>query len=260
MEDLVLQLDPDERILYTVRRSIVGVAPYIVLGVLTLVGLLVGTYIVARYPERVDGLGSQPMALLVVLVGGALIELIVYLIIRTYFRNVLILTNESIVQRLVLTPFSNNISQLDLGRIEDVTVKQNGFFATIFNFGTLMVETAGEQANFIFKFARKPNKAAKAIIAAHEDARRGHNQASPHPQNATPGSQPSQPSAPPTAPPQPQVPDQGPPASPSMQPPTQPHPLPPSPPGVELPPSSYPPTAEPPQSSEDGQPQPPITD
>ena len=51
--------------------------------------------------------------------------------------------------------------------VEDVTSEQGGIFPTIFNYGVLKVETAGEQNNFIFKYCPNPNAYAKAL----QDAR-----------------------------------------------------------------------------------------
>ena len=166
--ELTLQLDPDEHILHTVRRSLFGVLPHLFFAAITFIGLIVFTYTVALYPERVEKAMPQVAALAVAIGVATLIELVIYILVSTYFQNLLVLTNQSIIQRLQFTPFSSNISQLDLSNIEDVTLKQNGFFPTILNFGTLIVETAGEQANFVFKFARLPKQAAKAIIEAHE--------------------------------------------------------------------------------------------
>jgi hypothetical protein len=52
--------------------------------------------------------------------------------------------------------------------VEDVTTVQNGFFPTFFNYGTLKVETAGEQVNFVFTFCPNPGYFANIILNCRE--------------------------------------------------------------------------------------------
>jgi hypothetical protein len=42
-------------------------------------------------------------------------------------------------------------------------------FSLIFNYGTLKIETAGEQANFHFNMCPNPNYYAKLILEVRED-------------------------------------------------------------------------------------------
>ena|SRR5688500_12306315 len=165
----ILQLDPDERILYTVSRSLFGLIPHIIFAIFAFIAMLAAIYGIARFQDRVAD--SLPVGLAILLVVGAtiVIEIVIYLLIRTYLRNLLITTSESIVQHAQITPFAAKTSQLGLNNIEDVTVKQNGFFAQTFDFGTLIVQTAGEKPNFTFSFAKSPRHAAAAIIGAKED-------------------------------------------------------------------------------------------
>lgn len=85
-----------------------------------------------------------------------------------YKNNVVLVTSEKISQMLYISLFNRKISSLSIADVQDVTVKQNGIFAHIFNYGTLTVETAGEQSNYTFTFMPEPYEVAKALIGAHE--------------------------------------------------------------------------------------------
>lgn len=85
-----------------------------------------------------------------------------------YQNNVVLVTNEKISQQLYRTIFDKRISQLSIGEIQDVTVSQIGVFAKIFGYGTLVIETAGEQNNYIFNYSINPFECSKLIVAAHE--------------------------------------------------------------------------------------------
>lgn len=86
-----------------------------------------------------------------------------------YEHNVVLITSEKLTQMLYLSIFNRKISQLSIGDVQDVTVTQVGLFARMFNYGTLMVETAGEQSNYNFTYTPKPYETAKLIVGSHEE-------------------------------------------------------------------------------------------
>lgn len=92
------------------------------------------------------------------------------IVIATYIfrQNRLIVTDRNITQVLQDGLFSRKTSQLNLYNVEDVTATENGFLSTMFGFGVLMIETAGEQANFKFSYCPKPDYYAKIILDARE--------------------------------------------------------------------------------------------
>ena len=162
----ILQLDPNERVLYTVKRSLFGLLPHFIFATVSFLVFLAGIFYIARFQDQLN----LPVGQVVAIAGGAVLvaEIATYLMIRTYLRNILILTNESIVEHQQITPFASKSAQLSLANIEDVSMSQNGFFATTFNYGTVTVQTAGEQPNFVLTFANSPREATAAIIGAHE--------------------------------------------------------------------------------------------
>lgn len=85
-----------------------------------------------------------------------------------YTNNVIFVTSEKIAQVLYMNIFNRKISQLSIGDVQDVTVTQKGILAHTFNYGTLVIETAGEQQNYNFTYIPEPYKHSKAIVGAHE--------------------------------------------------------------------------------------------
>ncbi len=94
--------------------------------------------------------------------------LIVMLSTFVYRQNRLIVTDRNITQILQNGLFSRKVSQLNMVNVEDVTSVQRGFFATMFGFGRLKVETAGEQMNFDYSYCPRPGYYAKVILNARE--------------------------------------------------------------------------------------------
>jgi uncharacterized membrane protein YdbT with pleckstrin-like domain len=85
-----------------------------------------------------------------------------------YKQNRLIVTDRNITQVLQGGLFTRKTSQLNLYNVEDVTAAENGFLSTILGFGTLTIETAGEQANFRFTYCPRPGYYAKIILDSRE--------------------------------------------------------------------------------------------
>jgi len=87
---------------------------------------------------------------------------------QIYWANELILTDENIIHIVRPSLFSQDVVQHTLSKIQDVSVKQRGFWQFWMRYGTVVVETAGEESNFSFKFAPKPNDLAKEIMNLHD--------------------------------------------------------------------------------------------
>ncbi len=72
-----------------------------------------------------------------------------------YYFDVWIVTNERIVNINQKGLFSREVSELEMEKIQDITVEVLGIIPTFFNYGNLYIQTAGETERFIF--ARVPN-------------------------------------------------------------------------------------------------------
>jgi len=87
-----------------------------------------------------------------------------------YQNNILVLTNEKVAQILYRNLIDRKISQLSLGELQDITVDQRGLVARFFQYGTLILETAGEQNNYNFTYTSYPHHCAKELVQAHESS------------------------------------------------------------------------------------------
>lgn len=91
---------------------------------------------------------------------------LIFLVLATliYKGNQLIVSDKNVTQVLQIGLFNRKVSELSMANVEDVTAQQSGIFPTLFNYGTLRIETAGEQNNFVFIYCPNPNAYAKAIL------------------------------------------------------------------------------------------------
>lgn len=68
-----------------------------------------------------------------------------------YYLDIWIVTTERIINIEQKGLFFRQVSEQKLYRIQDIKAESRGFFPTIFNYGNLVIQTAAEEKNFIFK-------------------------------------------------------------------------------------------------------------
>lgn len=85
-------------------------------------------------------------------VGFALIN---YL---NWFFNIYMITTKKIIDMDFEGLLYKNISETTLGNVEDVTSNISGAFGTVFNIGSVLIQTAGEKKEFEFINIFKPSK------------------------------------------------------------------------------------------------------
>lgn len=85
-----------------------------------------------------------------------------------YYLDIYIITNKRIVDIKQNGFFKREISELNLRQVQDVKASVNGFFATLFHYGEVDIQTAGERENFNFKAIPHPYRISKVIIDLHE--------------------------------------------------------------------------------------------
>lgn len=90
-----------------------------------------------------------------------------------YYLDVGIVTDERVVDIDQAGLFKRNIAELECGMVQDVTSDKRGVLQTVFDFGDVVIQTAGERANFEFKGIRHPdlvvNQIREAVKGRDED-------------------------------------------------------------------------------------------
>jgi membrane protein YdbS with pleckstrin-like domain len=101
-------------------------------------------------------------------------------LVRSYFlwyryqHDVWALTNQRLVDSLRRHWFHHQMSSADLLDIQDVSVEREGPLRTMFDFGDVRVQTAGQQANFLLGAIPHPAQVLSRIDAMRDEARRSH--------------------------------------------------------------------------------------
>jgi|SRR3989338_9069039 len=94
----------------------------------------------------------------------------------TFYLDLLIITNDRLLHIEQHGLFSRTIAELDLCNVQDVTSEVHGFFASLFNYGTLHIQTAGAVDKFIIRQIPYPEKLRQALLTLVDEDRKYHHQ------------------------------------------------------------------------------------
>lgn len=164
--------DPSEVILKQGLKHPIGVWFILAITIIAIVMVLVGASLLltdsllfgaSSFSAEAKALGSFVALILCAVIGA-----ISFAAMIVYRKSRMILTNQKIVYIRYHSLFSREISQLNIGEVEDVNVAQHTVWDRMFNMGTLTIETAGEQNNYVFTHVVHPHEFARLTIQAHE--------------------------------------------------------------------------------------------
>lgn len=161
-------MSPGEEVIASIKRHPIGlIGVYVLSGIMLL--LLFGA--VGLLPQLVTNLSDtdRTLAFITAIALGSLIAIFTWIAIIIYNGNRWIVTSDSITQIQQTGLFRKQTSQLSLENLEDVTFEQTTLLQSMFNYGTLKAETAGEHSKFHFDYCPNPKKYAVDIIEAHEE-------------------------------------------------------------------------------------------
>ncbi len=166
---------PDEKLVYFLRRHPITLLSVVIgYAVLLASPLVILAYFRTFQPDLLVNPSFQ--ALLVF--GGSAFFLFAWLFLfqlfLDYYLDSWIVTTRRIINIEQTGLFGRTVSELRLYRIQDVTATVNGFVKTLFNFGEVEIQTAGEHEHFMFEEIPGPNKVAKTILELSEVDRRDH--------------------------------------------------------------------------------------
>lgn len=86
-----------------------------------------------------------------------------------YYLDVVIITKSTLVKIKQEGLFIRGVAEQNLLRVQDVTSETKGPIQNMLKFGTVCVETAGEQPNFNLSFIENPNFVADTIMRLHRE-------------------------------------------------------------------------------------------
>lgn len=170
-----LDLSEHEYVILSVRRHPVGMLPAMLIDFF-LVAIVILAVLFFPSVAGSFGLTTLPTYATLILFGlltcGVLLGAL-YVIWWVYVNNMFFLTNESIIEKTQLTPFSSNVKSVGLGDVVDVSYRQTGIFQQLLDFGTVQVGTKDDEVPYIFNYVESPKKQASVLKDAVEAFKNG---------------------------------------------------------------------------------------
>lgn len=164
-----LDLEEDEFVELDIRRSRYGI-----LGIWALAVFAGLTILIVSLTINMGGaiiladLGFNPGATsylyLILLILFGVVALCACVVSKVYRANRMFVTNRRIFHYESISLFAKSVNVIDLGRIEDVSFRQNGLFDHIFHLGTIRLSTVGDETTYTFKYVDTPTDELKTIM------------------------------------------------------------------------------------------------
>lgn len=168
---LPFELQTDEKVLVFTRRHWVSIIPRLIADALVLIIPIVLVTWVASATAGLSGMTGR-------VVGGLSFVWAVVIIVRAYFdwfhyqNDIWVVTNQRVIDSVKRNWFNHVMSSADLIDLQDISVDRTGFRATIFKFGDVRCQTAGEQPHFVFAGIANPGKMLELLDSARDAARK----------------------------------------------------------------------------------------
>ncbi len=86
-----------------------------------------------------------------------------------YYLDVWIVTTERIISIEQEGLFSHTMSEQRLFRVQDVTSETKGFWPSVFHYGNVYIQSAGEEQRFVFEQVAHPYEISRKILDLHDE-------------------------------------------------------------------------------------------
>ncbi|KKR17653.1 MAG: hypothetical protein UT48_C0048G0004 [Parcubacteria group bacterium GW2011_GWE2_39_37] len=162
---------PGEKVIKVLRRDIFNILKKLVYFLFFIALMVVFVFFVNSIMPDVTNQVYYPVLLLAGSVYVLFIWLFAFFSFIDYYLDVWIITNERIINIEQEGFFSRTVSEERLFRIQDVTSEVKGVFPTIFSFGNIYIQTAGEKERFVFEQVPEADSVRELIIKLAESDR-----------------------------------------------------------------------------------------
>ncbi len=163
--------------LYVIRQHPWMFMPTILLFIgLTIVPLGVYFLILNIFPDLVSGLASGPILVLCASVYYLSILLFFYSYFIAFYLDVTIITNDRMLDVEQHSLFGRTVSEVDLYQIQDAVSAVNGFFPSIFDYGDVVIQTAGSVPKFTLNKVPHPHQVRQMLLDFASADKQYHNE------------------------------------------------------------------------------------
>lgn len=120
------------------------------------------------------GANSYPLLVILTSIYYLYIWLFFFHSFVDYYLDIWVVTNRRVINIEQKGLFSRVVSEQKLYRVQDITSEVHGIMSTMFHYGDIHVQTAGEEPRFVFKQVPHPYDVRKVILNLVEKYKREH--------------------------------------------------------------------------------------
>ncbi len=154
--------EKDEKVLLFLRKHFITNLPWILSGAILIFIPLFSQVIFNLLRIDLSFLPARYI-LFFALFYYFLVATYIFINFITWFFNISFLTNIRIVDVDFSGIIYKNVAATKISLVQDVSYDQTGVFRTFFDYGDVLVQTAGEETNFDFEAVPRPNDAVHII-------------------------------------------------------------------------------------------------
>ena len=162
-----------ERLVRAISRHPITFVPHVLLFIVFLLVPAAVYFLMSGMSSTL--LESQTILPLLILLASVYylsVMLFFYTYFVTFHLDIWIITNDRLLDIEQKTLFARTIAEVDLYQIQDVTSEVKGFFPSLFNYGNVILQTAGPVPRFTLKNVADPHRLRETILdLAAEDKR-----------------------------------------------------------------------------------------
>lgn len=157
----------EERIFLLIRKHWFNYVIFFFLSLLAIIPVVVTFFVWINNPTIFTAASGQVVitSLSIFILSVLAVQLYGFV---GYYLDVYIVTDQRIVDIKQDGYFKRQISELHLHQVQDVNARVEGVWETLFHFGDVHIQTAGERENFVFKSIPHPYLVAKQIVDLHQ--------------------------------------------------------------------------------------------
>ncbi len=164
-----------ERIVFFLHRHLVTFIPVIIIFVfLASAPIAVGYFLRGFFMPWWENPLYQPLLILFASLYFLSILMFFYSYFVTFYLDVWVITNDRLVDNRQVSLFSRTIAEVDLYQIQDATSEVKGFWASIFNYGNIYLQTAGPVPRFVLFNVPDPNHLREKILDLSAEDKKFH--------------------------------------------------------------------------------------
>lgn len=176
----MINLRENEKVHLIKRRHkivlLMEIIPIKILFFTVLIGGIVILFVPLSWPEWLVNLIPEAVEfeiqLFILLILSTLLLIfwaVFFIIFANYYLDYWIVTNERTIHAELKSLFNRTISSVPHSQIQDISVDVHGILPTVFRYGDLHIQTAGQFREFIFRQIPEPQSTKEIIFKAQKE-------------------------------------------------------------------------------------------